>query len=59
MPPRTQREREAEKRQKKLEEVQAQLDSGSLTVRQMTPEEKARWARPDDSKPDRPARKKG
>jgi hypothetical protein len=52
MPSLTQSERAAAKRREKLEQVQEQIRSGSLTVRQMTPEERARWAR-------RPARKSG
>ena len=37
--PKTQQERQADRRQAKLDEVQRQIDSGSLNVRQMTPEE--------------------
>jgi hypothetical protein len=36
----TQQERAAEKRQQKLEAVQEQVRSGSLTIRKMTPEER-------------------
>jgi hypothetical protein len=36
----TQRERDAEKRVEKLRQVQEQVDEGSLTIRQMTPEER-------------------
>jgi hypothetical protein len=42
--PSTQRERAAERRREKLEHVQAQIRDGLLTVRQATPEERARWA---------------
>jgi hypothetical protein len=35
----TQQERQADRRQAKLDEVQRQIESGSLNVRQMTPEE--------------------
>jgi hypothetical protein len=43
MPPKTQREREAEQRQLKLERIQEQVDDGSLTIRKMTDEERARF----------------
>jgi anti-sigma28 factor (negative regulator of flagellin synthesis) len=38
----TQQERAAERRQAKLEEIQQQIDEGTLTVRQMTPAERKR-----------------
>jgi hypothetical protein len=38
-PPKTQQERQADRRQAKLDEVQRQIESGSLKVRQLTPEE--------------------
>jgi hypothetical protein len=41
MPPKTQREREAEQRQLKLERMQEQVDEGSLVIRKMTDEERA------------------
>jgi hypothetical protein len=44
MAPRNQSERAAERRRQKLERVREQLRNGSPTVRQMTPEERARWA---------------
>jgi hypothetical protein len=40
MPPKTQREREAEQRQMKLDRMQEQVDSGSLVIRKMTDEER-------------------
>jgi hypothetical protein len=43
MPPKTQREREAEQRQMKLDRIQEQVDDGSLTIRKMTDEERARF----------------
>jgi hypothetical protein len=46
VPPRSTREREAERRRQKLEHVEEQIRSGSLTVRQMTPEERARLLKP-------------
>ena len=49
----TQREREDEKRRAKLEAVQQQVEEGSLTIRQMTPEERKKYP-----KPDQPRRKK-
>lgn len=57
MPPKTQRERDEEKRQAKLEDMQRQIDAGTLVVRKMTPEERAASeARPP--RPDRPPRRK-
>jgi hypothetical protein len=44
MPPKTQREREAEQREAKLERIQEQVDEGSLVIRKMTDEERARFA---------------
>jgi hypothetical protein len=43
MPPKTQREREAEQRQMKLDRMQEQVDDGSLVIRKMTDEERARF----------------
>jgi hypothetical protein len=43
MPPKTQREREAEQRQMKLDRMQEQVDEGSLVIRKMTDEERARF----------------
>ena len=37
------REREDDKRDKRFENMREQIASGDLTVRQMTPEERARW----------------
>ena len=48
MPPLTQSERAAKKRAELLDNVQQQIRSGSLVVRQMTPEERAKWSRRDD-----------
>jgi hypothetical protein len=36
----SQRERDAEKREQKLREIDEAVDSGSLVIRQMTPEER-------------------
>ena len=38
----SQQERQADRHQAKLDEVQRQIESGSLTVRQLTPEERER-----------------
>ncbi|CAN5749502.1 hypothetical protein BH20VER1_BH20VER1_21840 [soil metagenome] len=43
MAARTTREREAERRKVKLELVEEQIRGGSLEVRKMTAEERARW----------------
>lgn len=37
----TQRERNDEKRREKLAAIQEQVESGTLTIRKMTPEERA------------------
>jgi hypothetical protein len=52
MPPKTQREREAEQRQIKLDRIQEQVDDGSLVIRKMTDEERARF---ESRRRDRPA----
>ena len=39
----TERERQEAKRDERLESMREQIASGDLTVRQMTPEERARW----------------
>jgi hypothetical protein len=50
----SQQERQADRHQAKLDEVQRQIESGSLTVRQMTPEERERnQPRPPKPKPKR------
>ena len=50
----SQQERQADRRQTKLDEVQRQIDAGSLKVRQMTPEERERHQpRPPKVKPKR------
>ena len=46
MPAKTQREREAEQRQAKLERIQEQVDAGSLVIRKMTDAERERFAKP-------------
>ena len=47
---RTQRERDDEKRREKLAEISAQVEEGSLSIRQMTDEERERY-RPRPRKP--------
>jgi hypothetical protein len=54
---RTQRERDDEKRTAKLAEINAQVEEGSLSIRQMTDEERERY-RPRPRKPSAPAAKK-
>lgn len=49
----TQQERAAERRAQKLEQIAEQVKDGSLTVRQMTPEERERHP----PAPPRPPRK--
>jgi hypothetical protein len=53
---RTQRERDAEKREVKLEEIKEQIEEGRLTIRQMTPEERKKYPAPP---PRAPRRKTG
>ncbi|MGZ4267935.1 MAG: hypothetical protein ACXVFN_16910 [Solirubrobacteraceae bacterium] len=43
MPTKTQREREAAQRKEKLDRMKEQVDDGSLTIRKMTDEERARF----------------
>jgi hypothetical protein len=50
----TQADRAAEKRRVKLEDVQRQLEDGSLTIRKMTDEERKRFP----PKPAEPRRKR-
>jgi hypothetical protein len=47
----TPKERQDEKRQAKLEEIQQQVDSGDLVIRKMTPAERKKF-------PPRPPREK-
>jgi hypothetical protein len=54
---RTQRGREDEKRAAKLAEINEQVEAGSLSIRQMTPEERERYRpRPRKAPPPRPKR---
>jgi hypothetical protein len=55
---RTQRERDDEKRAAKLAEINEQVEAGSLSIRQMTPEERERYRpRPRKPPPPRPKRR--
>ena len=56
MPIKSSRERADEKRAEKLENVQKQLDSGSLVIREMTDEEREKYPPRPDPRPDRPRR---
>lgn len=48
----TPQERAEQKRQEKLDQIQAQLSSGELVIRQMTPDERERnQPRPPKEKP--------
>jgi hypothetical protein len=48
-----QRERAEKQRQVKLEAVAQQVAEGSLTIRQMTPEERKKYPKPDKPRPQR------
>jgi hypothetical protein len=52
----TQADRAAEKRRVKLEDVQRQLEDGSLTIRKMTAEERKRFPPKTSAKPRRKRR---
>jgi hypothetical protein len=56
MPSPSQRERAEKKRAQALELMDQQVRDGSLTIRQMTPAERKRWAKPEGK--DRPGRGK-
>ena len=49
----TQRQKADEKREEKLASVREQVDSGSLTIRQMTPEERKKYPQPEGPRPKR------
>jgi hypothetical protein len=49
----SQREREDEKREAKLDEIKQQVKAGDLTIRKMTPEERKRHPKPPDDAPKR------
>ncbi|HEX6697177.1 MAG TPA: hypothetical protein VF080_10295 [Solirubrobacteraceae bacterium] len=52
----SQRERAEEKRKEKLKAVEEQVAEGSLTIRQMTPEERAKY--PKRERPPQTAKRK-
>jgi hypothetical protein len=57
---RTQRERDDEKRTAKLAEISAQVEDGSLSIRQMTDEERERYRpRPRKPSPSPPKKRTG
>ena len=49
----SQRERAEEQRRLKLEAVEQQVEEGSLTIRQMTPEEREKYPKPERERPQR------
>ena len=49
----TQRERADKRREAKLEAVAEQVANGSLTIRQMTPEERKKYPKPEAPRPQR------
>jgi hypothetical protein len=51
-----QRERAEKQRKLKLEAVEQQVADGSLTIRQMTPEERKKYPKPDAPRPERKRR---
>jgi hypothetical protein len=51
--PRTVRQREAERRRQKLEDMRQQIEAGTLTVRRMTPAERERHPPPERPRPKR------
>jgi hypothetical protein len=58
MPPKTQREREAEQRQLKLDRIKEQVDDGSLVIRKMTDEERESFELRRNERADEPAAKR-
>jgi hypothetical protein len=53
----TRRERQEEKRQDQLKEIQESIDAGTLVVRQMTPEERKKNPPKVDTSGRRPQRR--
>jgi hypothetical protein len=58
MPPKTQREREAEQRQLKLDRMKEQVDEGTLVIRKMTDEERARFEKKRAERAETPGAKR-
>jgi hypothetical protein len=54
LPGKTVRQRQAERRRQKLEDMQQQIEEGTLTIRQMTPAERKRHPPSDRPLPKRP-----
>jgi signal recognition particle GTPase len=52
----TQRERAEERRNLKLQDVERQVENGSLVIRSMTKEERKRFPAPDPNRPQRKRR---
>jgi hypothetical protein len=59
MPPKTQREREAEQRKQKLDHIREQVQEGSLVIRQMSDEERRKYARQREDRPQSQSRGAG
>jgi hypothetical protein len=53
----TQRERAEERRNQRLQDVEKQVQSGDLVIRQMTEEERKKFPPPDPDRP-RPKRRR-
>jgi hypothetical protein len=49
----SQRDRAEKQRKRKLEAVEQQVADGSLTIRQMTPEEREKYPKPSTPRPER------
>lgn len=54
----TAQERQQVKRQERLDAVQEQIDSGSLTVRKVSEEERAEWEERQRNRPPAPRRRR-
>jgi hypothetical protein len=59
MPPKTQREREAEQRRLKLDRMQEQVEEGTLVIRKMTDEERARFESKRRDRPQNATKRRG
>jgi hypothetical protein len=53
LPTKASRQREAERRRQKLEDIREQIEAGTLTIRQMTPAERKRHPPSDRPAPRR------
>ena len=54
----TPQERQQLKREERLQAVQDQVDSGSLTIRQVSPEERAAWEERQKNRPPNPRKRR-